>query len=119
VGGARDVGSSKLETVLSPEALGPVSEPGLVQNAIEEVTGFIARKDAARAVGAVGTGSESDDEQPGRGVAERGYGQPPIFLILIGASADTSNFGTVKIEARAEAASYDGLAKCGKLPGAI
>ena len=82
-------------------------ESGLVQDAIEKMSGAIAGKRPAGAVGSVSAGSKAENKQPGVGIAEAGDGPGPVVPIKIGAAFDLSNLLAVFHKSSAARAGSD------------
>lgn len=61
-------------------------EPGLVQDAVEEVSGGVPGKHAAGAIGAVGARGQPDEEHPGVRVSEGGHRAAPVGEVLVSAA---------------------------------
>ena len=80
---------------------GLVGEAGVVECLVEEIAGAVAGEDAAGAVGAVGSGGESDDDEAGLGVAERGDGAAPVGFVAVGAALGLGDVLAVFAEAGA------------------
>ena len=98
MGGGGDVEVVEFEAVLAGDGDGLGGESGLVEDLVEDVAGAVAGEHAAGAVGAVGAGSEAEDEDAGVRVAEGGDGSSPIGLIAVGAALELRDFGSMGAE---------------------
>src|SRR5208337_2801576 len=90
-----DVGAGESEAVVTGTAGGVRGEAGFMEDAVEDVAGFIAGEHAAGTVGAVGAGREAEDETGCRGIAERGHGTAPILPVAPGAALHLGDAGGV------------------------
>lgn len=112
-GSAADHGSdpciSKAKAIFPRGTFRLAGETSLVQNRVHEVTGTIARKGSARAIGSMGSGGEAKDEKAGPRIAEARNWASPVGLVLIGASLGLTNLLTVAAQANAAFAGDDGL----------
>ena len=104
-----DPGVTKLEAVVAGDGQGSGGEAELVKDWIHEVAGAIAGERAASAVGSVGAGGETEDEDAGAGVAKAGNGTAPVGLVLVGAAFGLGDATAIGSEAGAAFAGDDGL----------
>lgn len=109
VGGGGDVEVVELESVLEGDGDGLGGEAGFVEDAVEDIAGAISGEHAAGAIGTVGSGCETEDEDAGLRVAERGNGTAPIGLVAVGAALEFRDFRSMGAEAGTAAASDDFL----------
>ena len=95
VGRRRYVGARKREAVAARNAGGLGRKAGFEEGPVEKFAGFIAGEHAAGTIGSVGSRSETEDQNAGCGIAERGDGLAPVFVIEIGAAFDLSDFAAM------------------------
>jgi hypothetical protein len=100
---------AKLETVVAGDGLGPGGEAEVVEDGVHEVAGAVAGEGPAGAVGTVGAGSESKNQDSCAGISEAGDRTCPVGLILIGAAAGFSDSPAIVSEPRTAFAGDDGL----------
>jgi hypothetical protein len=75
------VAIAQAEPVAPSDGRGLVRKARPVKGGEEKVPRAVPREDPARAVGAVSSRRQADDQQPGLRVAEARHGTPPILLI--------------------------------------
>jgi hypothetical protein len=80
-----------------------------VEDAVEDIAGAISGEHAAGAIGTVGSGGETENEDARPGVAERGNGAAPIGLVAVGAALEFRDFRSMGAEPGTAAASDDFL----------
>ena len=111
--GAADDGAdpelAELEAVVTMDGDGFAGEAELVQDGVHEVAGAVAGEGAAGAIGSVGSGGETENEDAGVGVAEAGDRFGPVLLIAVGLSAGLADGLAVVAEPGAAIAGGDGL----------
>ena len=66
-----------------------------MQDAIEKVTRTITGEWAAGAIGAMGSGSKAQNQQPRPGIAKTGYRPGPIIPVKVSTALYASDFLTV------------------------
>ena len=105
--GERDVAVVEDEAVVAGGRGGLVGEAGAMECAVKPFAGAIAGEGAAGAVGAVGAGRETADEQPGGGIAEARDGTRPVGLVGVGGALVAGDRGAPVDQARAATAGDD------------
>ena len=90
-----DPGMAKFESVVTRDGLGFVGKTEIMENRIHEVPRAVTGKGASGAVGPMGTGSESKDQDAGTGISKARNRTGPIRLVLIGAATGFSQTATV------------------------
>lgn len=106
-GGGRNVKVGEHQAIVKVGSRGLIGEPGFVQYRIHEVSGGISRKGAAGAVGAMGAGSEAENQHAGIGIAEPGHRFPPVVPIAVGAAFFLGDLLSIGHQARATRAGND------------
>src|SRR3954466_14457605 len=86
-----------------------------VQHGIEEISGAVASKHTARAIGAVRARSEAENENLSVDVAKAGHGLGPVFPIEVGATLDGANLAAMIDEPGTLRASGDVAIENGEL----
>src|SRR5262249_17260874 len=86
----------------------------LVQNGIHEVARAVARERTSSAVGAVGTGSKSEDHHACRRITKARYWLRPILPVHVSAALLSTNLLAMRDQARASSAGDDLLVEDGK-----
>jgi hypothetical protein len=74
-----------------------------------EVARAVAGEGTASAIGSVGAGGETQDEDAGAWIAEAGNGTAPVGLVLVGATFGLGDAAAVGSEPGATFAGDDGL----------
>ena len=82
--GGRDPEPFDAEAVFAMARDGPVRQTCAVEGGEEKVARAVAGEEASGPVGAVGGGSETQDDDLRLGVAEAGYGTAPVRLARVG-----------------------------------
>jgi hypothetical protein len=82
-----------------------------MERTVEEFARAIAGKHSSCAVGAMGAGSQADDQQLGARVAKAWDGLPPIIFVAIHPPLFSRNFTAVPHKSRAQLAGDDFLLK--------
>jgi hypothetical protein len=85
-----------------------------MQYRVHEVAGAVAGEGAARAIGAVGAGRETEDEDARARIAEAGHRARPVFVIDIGAAAGLADAGAIDAQAGTQLALDDRVARAVK-----
>jgi len=98
---------AELEPVIAPDGGRLVREAGAVERGVEPVAAFVAGEDPPGAVAAVGRGSEADDQEPRRGVAEAGHRPRPVRPIAEAGDLLARDAFAMRDEPRAEPAARD------------
>jgi hypothetical protein len=75
-----------------------------MKDGIHEVSGCVSGEGTAGAVAAVGSRSETEDEDAGGGISEAGDGTGPVVVLEIGSALLAADALAVFDEARTEAA---------------
>src|SRR5260221_4027038 len=83
------------------------SEPGFVQDRIHEVAGGVSGERAARAIGTVGAGSQSQSEDASTGIAEAGNGLAPVIAVAVSATLLAGNLLAIRDQTRTARAGDD------------
>ena len=109
MGGRGDVEIVEFHAVFARDGDGLGGEAGLVKHPIEDVAGPVAGEHAAGAVGAVGSGSEAENQHAGARVAEGWHGAAPIDLVAVGPPLEFRDFRSMGAQARAAPALDDFL----------
>ena len=113
--GATDDGAdpelAEFEAVVAADGGGLTGEAELVEDGVHEVAGAVAGEGAAGAVGAVGSGSEAENEDAGVGVSEAGDGLGPVLLIAEGFAAGFADAAAIVAQAGTTSAGGDVLLK--------
>jgi hypothetical protein len=104
-----DPGVAELEAVVAGDSKGFVSETEIVEDWVHEVAGAVAGERAAGAVGTVGTGSESNDQDACAWISEAGNRPRPVGLVLVGTTAGFADSTAIIAEPRALFAGDDGV----------
>ena len=111
--GAADDGAdpdlAELEAVVATGGGGLAGEAEFVEDGVHKVSGAVTGKWAAGPVGAVGPGSEAEDEDAGLGITEAGNGFGPVFLVAEGLAAGFTDTADVGDKARAAGAICNAL----------
>ena len=104
-----DPGVAETEAVVAGDGAGFGGEAEVVEDGVHEVAGAVSGEGAAGAVGTVGAGGESKDEDAGFGIAEAGDGAGPVGLVLVGAAAGFADAAAVVAQTGAAFAGGDGV----------
>ena len=104
-----DPGVAQPEAIVARGGLGVGGEAERMQDGVQEVARAVAGERTAGAVGAVGAGGESKDEDAGARVAEAGDGTRPVGLVEVGAAAGLANGGAIGAQAGAKLAADDAV----------
>lgn len=80
-----------------------------MKDGIHKGPGAISREGTTRPVGAMGAGSQAENEDAGAGVSEAGNGTGPVGLVLIGTASGFANSLAVTEKAGTTVAPYDGV----------
>jgi hypothetical protein len=102
-----DVDVCESEPVLHRDAFGLRRKVSLIKGTVQEVAGAIAGKDAAGAIGAMGTRSEPDEQEPRLGISKTWHWASPIFPIEVSTALDLGDLLAVSDQARAKRAFHD------------
>ena len=105
----RDVSMAQLKAVFAVRGEGLGGEAEGVQDGVHEVTGAVAGKGAASAVGPMSAGGEAKDEDAGAGGAEAGHGTSPVGLVEVGAATGLADSRAILAKAGTAAAGGDVL----------
>jgi hypothetical protein len=104
-----DPGVAKLEAVVAGDSERFVGETEIVEDRVHEVSGAIAGEGSAGAVGTVGAGSESNDQDACAWISEAGDRTCPVGLVLVGTAAGFADSTAIIAEPRALFAGDDGV----------
>ena len=99
---------AQAEAVVAGDGAGFAGEAELVKDRVHEVAGAVSGEGTPGTVGAVGAGSEAEDEDAGAWIAEAGDGSCPVFVVLVGATAGRADAGAIVAQAGTEFACGDG-----------
>ena len=105
-----DPGVAQFEAVVARGTCGLAGESQLVKNGIHEVAGPVTGEWAAGAVGSVGAGRETKDEDASPRVAEAGNRTRPVGLVQVSAALRFADAVAEVEQAGAAFAGDDGLA---------
>ncbi|HTU47990.1 MAG TPA: hypothetical protein VMF91_23225 [Bryobacteraceae bacterium] len=83
-----------------------VGESCLPQGTIKELTGAIASKCTASAIGAVSAGREAHNQKARERITETRHGPSPVILPAVGASLYTADLFPMRNQARTPPATY-------------
>src|SRR4029077_10501144 len=78
-----DVEAGQHLAVAASGCSGLTGESGFVQYWIHEVAGSVSGERTAGAIGAMGAGSESEDEDAGMGITKAGNGLSPVLAVAV------------------------------------
>jgi len=95
-----DPGVAKFEAVVARCAGGLVGEAEFMEDGIHEIAGAVAGKGTTGAIGTMGAGSESKDQDTGAWIPEPRNGARPVSLIDVGAAAGFADGGAKGSQAR-------------------
>jgi hypothetical protein len=101
---------AEFEAVVAGDSEGFGGETEIVEDGVHEVSGTVACEGAAGAVGTVGPGSESKDQDACAWISEAGDRACPVGLVLVGTAAGFADSTAIISESRALFAGDDGLA---------
>jgi hypothetical protein len=104
-----DPGVAELEAVVPGDSEGFGGKTEIVEDGVHEVSGAVAGEGTAGAVGTVGAGSESKDQDACARISEARHRACPVGLVLVGSAAGFSNSAAIVSEPRAAFAGDDGL----------
>ncbi len=102
-----DPGVAKFEPIVARGAGGLVGEAEFVEDGVHEVSGAVAGKRTTGAVGTMGAGSESKDQDAGAWIPEARNGTGPVGLIEVGTAAGFADGGAEGAQARTTLAEDD------------
>src|ERR1700675_3052549 len=85
-GGGSDIKTGQHLAIVAGSRGGQEGESRLVQHRINEVAGSVSGERASGAIGAVGAGSESENEDAGMGITEPGNGLAPVLAVAVSAA---------------------------------
>ncbi len=100
----RDIGMAQPQAILAMRCRWLRREAERVQHRVHEIAGAVSRKGASGTIRSVGAGCQSQNENPGTGVAETGYWPRPVSLIPVGTASRLPDCGAVAAKSRAELA---------------
>jgi hypothetical protein len=106
-GGCGDVHVFELEAIVAVGGGRLIGESGFVEDGVHEFSGGVAGERAAGAVGAVGSGCEAEDDDPGLRVSEAGDGLAPVVVVFVSAPFIASDGFTVDDQSGAAGAGDD------------
>jgi hypothetical protein len=98
---------TELEAVVAGDGQRSGGEAEFVEDGVHEVPGAVAGKGTASAIGSVGTGGETEDEDAGARVSKARNGTAPVGLVLIGATFGLGDAAAVGSKTRAALAGDD------------
>ena len=104
-----DPGVAEFEAVVAGDSERFGGETEIVEYGVHEVSGAVAGEGTAGAIGTVGAGSESKNQDTSAWVSEAGNRACPVGLVLVGATAGLSDSAAIVPEPRAAFAGDDGL----------
>jgi hypothetical protein len=104
-----DPGVAKLEAVVAGDSERFGGKTEIVEDGVHEVSGAVAGEGTAGAVGTVGAGSESKDQDPCAWISEAGDRARPVGLVLVGAATGFADSAAIVSESRTAFAGDDGL----------
>jgi hypothetical protein len=104
-----DPGVAEFEAVVAGDGFGPGGEAQVMEDGIHEVAGAVAGEGTAGAVGTVGAGGESKNQDPCAGISEARDRACPVGLVLVGATASFADSAAIVSKSRAAFAGDDGL----------
>ena len=104
-----DPGVAETKAVGGGDGSGSGGEAEAVEDGIHEIAGAVSGEGAAGAVGAVGSGSEAEDEDAGGEVAESRNRKRPVGLVDVGTPARQADGFSIEAETRAALAGDDVL----------
>lgn len=107
VRGGGDPGVVKLKAVLCMAAFRLRSEPGAIQRAVQKVTGTISGEHTSSSIGTMSAGRQTEDQQPGRDIAERRHRFPPVIPVKISAPPRNRDTAAVGNQAWTPLAGHD------------
>jgi hypothetical protein len=102
-----DPGVPELETVIAGDGARFGRKTQVMKDGIHKVSRSVAGEATTGAIGSVGPGSETEDENSGSWIAKPGNGASPIGLVLVGASLGFSDASAVVAKAGAALAVDD------------
>ena len=83
MGGSGDVCVVQLESVIAVSRARLRCESRLMKHGVHEVSGTVAGEGASRAIGAVRSGGETEDNHAGVGIAEAENRLAPVVAIFV------------------------------------
>jgi hypothetical protein len=104
-----DPGVTEFKTVVAGDSERFGGETEIVEHRVHEVSGTVAGEGTAGAVGTVGAGSESKNQDTGTWISKAGDGASPVGLVLVGAAAGLADPTAVVAQPRATLAGDDGV----------
>jgi hypothetical protein len=100
---------TELETVVAGDSERFVCETEIVENRVHEVSGAVTGEGTAGAVGTVGAGSESNDQDACAWISEAGDRTCPVGLVLVGTTTGFADSTAIIAEPRTPFAGDDGV----------
>src|SRR5215469_5101120 len=105
--GGRDVEIAKHESVVAVRGVRLTRKSGFVEHRIHKVPGSVPCERTPGAVGAVGTGGETENYDSRIGIAESGHAFCPVLPIAIGTALLACNLFAIAHQPRAAGAGDD------------
>jgi hypothetical protein len=104
-----DPGVAQAKTVVAGDGAGFAGKSERVEHGVHEVAGAISGEGTAGAVGTVGAGSESNDQDACAWISEAGNRTCPVGLVLVGTTTGFADSTAIIAEPRALFAGDDGV----------